>query len=121
MNLYLLVIKTRFPEQLVQQYELLSFSFEYHRHGSGPFHYASENNGLVLEIYPSNETNDLASNNLRIGFEVDDLDRIIEKLKGSSWKIISLPKVTKWGKIAVIEDIDGRKVELKSSKHNSNH
>ncbi|CAL2101708.1 protein of unknown function [Tenacibaculum sp. 190130A14a] len=52
MNLNLLVIRTGDPEKLKEQYELIGHKFDYHRHGNGPFHYASEQNGFVFEIYP---------------------------------------------------------------------
>ena len=52
MKLNLLVLKTHQLEALKEQYEFLGLSFVYHQHGSGPFHYASEQEDFVLELYP---------------------------------------------------------------------
>ena len=49
-SLYLTVIKTiRFPEHL-PFYTAPSLFFEYHRHGTGPFHYSTAGHA-VIELY----------------------------------------------------------------------
>ncbi len=74
MKINLLVIRTENPEILSQQYALLGFIFEHHKHGNGPYHYASENEGQVFEIYPLTKSMVVVDKNLRIGFEVDNLE-----------------------------------------------
>ena len=113
MNLNLLVIRTSNPEILKEQYEKLGFEFDYHQHGNGPFHYASENNGFVFEIYPLTRSMEKADNSLRLGFDIQELKMKIKNLKNSNWKILSEPKKTEWGLTAIIQDLDGRKIELK--------
>jgi len=115
MNINLLVIRTKNPEVLKSQYELLGINFDYHRHESGPFHYASEFNGFVFEIYPLAQSMTGADHSIRLGFEIENLNSKINALEGSNWKIISNPKETEWGLIAIIQDLDGRKIELKES------
>jgi lactoylglutathione lyase len=114
MNLNLLVIRTKEPEKLKNQYELIGHKFDYHRHGNGPFHYASEMNGFVFEIYPLSKSMEKADNSLRLGFEIENLKSKIDELVNSNWVILSELKNTEWGLTTVIQDLDGRKVELKN-------
>jgi lactoylglutathione lyase len=114
MEINLLVIRSENPEKLKNQYEILGHKFEYHQHGNGPFHYASEHGGFVLEIYPLTKSMEKADNSLRIGFEIQDLKAKMEELKNSNWTIVSDVKETEWGVTAVIQDLDGRKIELKN-------
>jgi lactoylglutathione lyase len=48
----------------------------------------------------------------RIGFFVEHLDNLFINLKQNNVKIISLPTQTAYGFTAIIEDLDGRKIEL---------
>ncbi len=110
--LNLIVIKTKEPKFLKSQYELLGLKFEYHRHGNGPYHYASEIDKLVFEIYPLPKSKEIADNTTRLGFKVSEFDILISKLEQANWLIKSKPIQTDWGYSCVIEDLDGRKVEL---------
>ncbi len=114
MRLNLLVIRTLNPEILKEQYKKLGLEFDYHRHGSGPFHYASEQDGFVFEIYPLTKSMEKADNSLRLGFDIQELKTKINDLENSNWKILSEPKETEWGLTALIQDLDGRKIELKN-------
>ncbi len=114
LKLNLLVIRTENPKLLKSQYELLGFDFDYHRHGNGPFHYACEQNGFVFEIYPFTKSMTKADNSLRLGFEIKDLKTKILELSNTDWKILSEPKQTESGLNAIIQDLDGRKIELKN-------
>lgn len=114
MKLNLLVIRTSNPKALAAQYELLGFIFDYHQHGNGPFHYASNKDGFVFEIYPLRKSSMEADNSIRLGAKVENLISTIEKIRSSNWKILSEPRHTDWGFTALVEDLDGRKVELSS-------
>ncbi len=114
MKINLLVIRTSNPEQLKEQYERLGFEFDYHKHGNGPFHYSADSNGFVLEIYPLSKSMEKADNSLRLGFEIKNLKSKINELKNSDWKILSDIKETEWGLVALIQDLDERKIELKN-------
>ena len=114
LNLNLLVIRTKDPQILKEQYELLGFQFEYHQHGNGPFHFASDINGFVFEIYPLTKSMEKADNSIRLGFEIEDLNLKFKELKKSDWIIKSDLIETEWGLTAVIQDLDGRKIELKN-------
>ena len=115
MKLNLLVIRTKNPELLQLQYEKLGFEFDFHRHGNGPFHYASQQDEFVFEIYPLTKSMEKADNSIRLGFEIKNLRSKMDILKDTNWVIKSGLTETEWGFTAVVQDLDGRKIELKSS------
>jgi len=113
LQINLLVIRTSQPESLAKFYELLGMKFQYHRHGNGPFHYAATLNGIVFEIYPLLKKQQEADKSLRLGFTVPKLVELILQLKKNNIEIIKEPTQMEWGYIAIIKDLDGRKIELK--------
>ncbi len=94
----------------------MGHKFDYHQHGNGPFHYASEQDGFVFEIYPLTKSMEKMDNSLRLGFEVENLRSTINEIANSDWKIVRGVKETEWGLIAIIQDLDGRKIELKNKQ-----
>ena len=117
MNINLLVLKTSRPEALASFYGMLGIVFEEQRHDKGPLHYAAEIDGVVFEIYPLPKGRDKADDTVRLGFTVDDLNATVSKLRDAGAKIIQETVVTEWGYGAIVEDWDGRKVELKRIGH----
>lgn len=116
MELNLLVIRTGKPKELSAFYEMLGIVFEYNKHGKGPMHYSGNIGNLLFEIYPLSKSQQEADKMLRLGFEVKNLEELLSKLKGENVKIIQEAENTGYGKIAIIEDIDGRKIELKEKQ-----
>ena len=112
MKIRLIVIKTHKPKELAALYALFGIHFEYHQHENGPHHYAVEGHGTVFEIYPLPKGMTLPDNSIRLGFEVRDLKQVIVALKRKAVKIIAEPAQNAWGYTAVVEDLDGRKIEL---------
>lgn len=112
MKCNLIVIKSNRIEELKTQYELLGLQFLYHQHGNGPFHYSTEIEELVFEIYPLPQSITKPDNTTRLGFSIKDLKTKMTEFEKSNWIISSELKNTKWGWRAVIQDLDGRKVEL---------
>jgi len=108
----LIVIKTNQIDSLKHQYEALGFRFEHHRHGKGPFHYAAQLASCVFEIYPLPPNHDQVAETIRLGFAIENLKAKIPYLEKSNWKILSLPQQSSFGYRAVVQDVDGRKVEL---------
>ncbi len=86
-------------------------NFELHAHGKGPKHYASEAAGFVFEIYPHKNDND-DTRGTRIGFRVNDVDKVVSLLSNSEATIVTDPTDTEWGRRAVVKDFDGHTVEL---------
>ena len=115
MHINLIVIRTKDPKVLAEFYQLMGLEFQYHRHGKGVWHYSATINNVVFEIYPLLKSQQSPDQSLRLGFVVDNLDDLIEKLRSQSVKIISAPQSSEWGYFAVISDPDGRKIELTES------
>lgn len=85
-------------------------SFEQHQHGNGPIHYGCENNGLVLELYPSNTNN--PPTHCRLGIQVKSMESAIKATHDIEAKVVSEPKQSPWGIRGVIELPNRMKLEL---------
>lgn len=107
----LLVIRSPNIDRAVTFYQQMGMLFHRHAHGKGPEHYASEICGFVFEIYPQRNTDDVTTN-ARIGFNVDDVDGVIDLLHKIDATIVMEPTDTAWGRRAVVKDFDGHTVEL---------
>ncbi|HEY9046474.1 MAG TPA: VOC family protein [Ohtaekwangia sp.] len=114
MHINLIVIKTSDIAATARFYESLGIHFEHHRHGQGPLHYAAVLDQVVFEIYPLKES-EVADSTLRLGFTVSNLEQLIEEVRTQNIKIIKEPATTSWGYTCLLEDPDGRKVELKQA------
>lgn len=112
MKINLVVIKTHKIHELHAFYTLLGCQFDYHKHGKGVFHYSTNCDGIVFEIYPLPKTIVETDTTTRLGFEVENLNNLIENLKEKDITILTNPIQTEYGYVAIIEDLDGRKIEL---------
>ena len=113
MKINLIVIRTNDIDKLADFYQKLGIIFQFHQHGKGPFHYAAELAGTVFEIYPLLKNQEKPDNSLRLGFEVESLDNLIASLIKASVEIIKTPTHSEYGYVAIMKDLDGRKIELK--------
>lgn len=64
-------------ERTADVYRLLGFKFVQEQHGSGPRHLAAVNEGMVLEIYPGDDS---VSPGTMLGIDVTDLEGIRARL-----------------------------------------
>ena len=112
MNIRLIVIRTADMQRLVAFYELLGLNWEYHRHGESPFHYSTEVNETVLEIYPLAKEQVGADKNLRLGFGIERFEETMMLLKEKGVRFFSEPREADFGFSAIVIDPDGRKIEL---------
>ena len=117
--LNLLVMRSKVPAQTVEFYEFLGLRFQEEQHGKGPVHWATQGDGVVIEIYPARSP-DEADRGTRLGFELDDIKLVFASLQDQGAKIMSDLKQTQWGLRAVINDPDGRSVELVQKGEPSN-
>ena len=76
----LVVIRTNKLEEQIELYSFFGLSFQYHKHEKGPYHYSTISNDLVFEIYPLSGSQKIADKTTRLGFEVENLDEVLEKL-----------------------------------------
>jgi lactoylglutathione lyase len=116
MRINLVVLKTLRPTDLADFYGQIGVRFELHRHGTGPLHYAATLDNIVFEIYPLPKDKEKSDDTLRLGFTVDNLDDLLLKLRSVGGKIVKDANVTEWGYVAIIEDLDGRRIELTEDK-----
>jgi predicted enzyme related to lactoylglutathione lyase len=113
-QLNLLVILSTDIHRAVSFYKLLGLEFTLHSHGSGPAHYASITQQYVFEIYPeANGT--VSTTDVRLGFLIREIDALVDSLRKASATVISEPRVSEWGRRAVLRDFDGNTVELLDS------
>lgn len=110
-SLNLVVIRSLDIDRAAQFYRLLGLPLEKHRHGAGPLHYAAELGAVVFEIYPGKSEADAATS-VRLGFQVVSLDAVVAALQQVGARIASAPQETEWGRKAVVDDPDGRRIEL---------
>lgn len=110
-QLNLVVLRSPDIHRAVEFYRHLGLEFYLHAHGSGPEHYASEVNGMVFEIYPLGPKSS-PTTGTRIGFRVDDVDRILSVMLETGATVTTEPTDSEWGRRAVIRDMDGHVVEL---------
>lgn len=112
----LIVIRSRDLDRAAEFYAALGLSLKRHSHGSGPLHLASENAGQVFEIYPLGENGESTSA-ARIGFSVPSVDEAYSALLSAGGKEVSAPKLSPWGRRAVICDPDGHRIELTAMRN----
>ena len=110
-RLCLTAIRVADIDRSAQFYSLLGLVFVTHSHGEGPLHYASEEGGVVFEIYPAMPENPISATT-RIGFAVPNTDDAVAALVAGGAQVVAHPKDSIWGRRAVIADPDGYRVEL---------
>lgn len=115
-SLNLIVIKTDNLQGQAEFYRALGIEFDYHKHGNGPYHYASIAGNPTLEIYPLPKNATKPDHTTRLGLVVEQLDVLIADLKSRGITIVSEPTVSEWGYMAIVQDLDGRKIELTERK-----
>ncbi|GEK71535.1 MULTISPECIES: VOC family protein [Halomonas] len=101
----LLVLRCQALEASKRFYERLGFRFVEEQHGDGPLHYASEEAGMVFELYPSREED--VADRTRLGFRVTNLEEIVAHLETVNRHVIADDVVY------IAQDPDGRRVELR--------
>jgi catechol 2,3-dioxygenase-like lactoylglutathione lyase family enzyme len=112
----LLVLRCKDIEVTRRFYEQLGLSFVEEKHGTRPQHYAWESGGFVLELYPAAEGQ--APDNVRIGFSTPLLADLSGNLRHSSdMNIVKQPYAVADRLVMLLEDPDGRKVELSQPLH----
>ncbi|HKX26862.1 MAG TPA: VOC family protein [Blastocatellia bacterium] len=109
--LNLVVIRSADLNRAAGFYEQLGMRPVKERHGDGPEHYSAQLGSTVFEIYPLDGRPPSASS-VRLGFRVTSLDRLVERLVELGARVPMPPRMTAWGRRAVVEDFDGYRIEL---------
>ena len=117
-TLSLLVLRTSHIEDSLAFYQGVGLSLTEEKHGNGPVHYSCQLGETVVEIYPGTPQEILAyrgSGATMPGFRVTSLETTLICLNEIGVQILTPPMMNKWGKRAVIQDPDGRAIELSES------
>jgi catechol 2,3-dioxygenase-like lactoylglutathione lyase family enzyme len=114
-RLNLVVIRSKDINRARNFYETLGLEFSKHRHGKGLEHLASEDREFVFEIYPLTDA-DHPTTSTRLGFSVASCDEVTRRIHDAGYKVRSRPNDAPWGRVAVVEDFDGHKVEITEKK-----
>lgn len=110
-RLNLLMLRVADLERAASFYRLLGMEFIKHAHGTGPEHYACELPGFVFELYRATAEQPVSAST-RFGFAVEGVAALVSELDAASFKILSSPRDSEWGRRAVVVDPDGHRVEL---------
>lgn len=113
-KLALIVLYSQKKEELRCFYEKIGLEFIEERHGKGEYRYSAAIGETTLEIYPLPPNVKITA--IRLGFSLRNMEELLHKLSREGVRIASFPKATPWGKRAVIEDPEGRMVELYEEK-----
>ena len=108
--LNLLVLRCADLEACRRFYELLGLRFSKHAHGSGPEHYAHEDERGVFELYPAAGPGDRTG----LGFGSSELDEVFGRFRDGGYQPQPI-RQNPWGRTFVIRDPDDRRVEVKQT------
>jgi hypothetical protein len=117
-RLNLIVLRCRDIHATRVFYECFEMEFTMHAHGSGPEHFAHEDDRGVFELYPVAEGS--KPDNIALGFSVDDLLAMRDRLVQLGF-VPEPIRDNPWGRTFVVRDSDQRRVELKQTPHDWEH
>jgi hypothetical protein len=117
LSIGLLVLRCNDIEVTRAFYDQLGFVFSLEKHGSGPEHFACERDGFVLELYPSSDRH--PPDKVRFGLALTlSADSSGDILQYPNLKVLRTPDVVGNRLVMLLEDPDGRKVEISQAlKH----
>jgi lactoylglutathione lyase len=102
-------------------YRALGLELEHEDHGEGPVHFATELGGVHFAIYPTDVRGRAparrAVGSSFPGFYVAALDRVTESLRQLGASVLSEHEQMPWGCRVVVEDPDGRAIEVNDRAH----
>ena len=115
LTLGLVVLRSSRIEASLAFYRAIGLSFVEEKHGSGPIHYSYRLGSTVIEIYPGNvqEAQDYrGSGATLLGFNVVSVEAVLDIMKPMGVTVLTAPRSSVWGRRAVVQDPDGRAVEI---------
>jgi len=108
MKINLLVLRCKDIEVTKRFYEKLGFEFIKEQHGKSPVHYSCDVGGVLLELYPLKE--ELPLEQSRLGFSVEL--KYMEAMQNEMLSSYEFDGI----EVMVVQDPDGRKIELKEEE-----
>jgi len=110
-DVYLIVLRCADIEKTKAFYEHFGMKFEKEKHANGPEHFACQDEVGVFELYPSEGPPDHTG----LGLVSDDIEALNLRLKQNRYSPREVRK-TDWGRVFVVRDPDGRRIEVAESK-----
>jgi lactoylglutathione lyase len=109
------------PERVIAFYRAVGVRFEEEDHGDGLLHAATDTGGVHLAIFAAERRGAGAgwrsSGSTFVGFNVGSLDSALASVRGIAGRVLVDHQVRPWGCRAVVEDPDGRAVEINQRGH----
>jgi lactoylglutathione lyase len=109
-SLNLLVLRCGDIERSKSFYENFGLNFVKEQHGNGPAHYSSTDEQGMFELYPSEG---MPPDQTGLGFVSADLDGLHGLLRKNQFAPRDV-RETELGRMFVVRDPDGRRVEVKA-------
>lgn len=113
-ELSLVVLRTADVLKTLLFYRAFGLEFEQECHGQGVIHYACTLGTSTIEIYPlidGSAQSPVQSGATMLGFKVANIDAVLTKLQKIG-TVLPTRESTSRGRRVVLNDPDGRKVEL---------
>ncbi len=102
-------------------YRAIGLELEHEDHGEGPVHFAMELDGVHFAIYPTGQSGRApargAAGSSFPGFYVDALDDVTVSLRRMGARMLTEHEQMPWGCRIVVEDPDGRSIEVNDRAH----
>ena len=109
------------PEKTADFYRAVGIALEDEDHGEGPVHVAAEVGGVHIAIYPAGSSGRAPTvrqgGSSFSGFYVDSLDAVTAELTRLEASLLRGHEEMPWGCRIVVEDPDGRPVEINQRQH----
>ena len=116
-----LVLFAAEPEKTADFYRVAGIALEEEDHGEGPVHFAAEVGGVHVAIYPAGSSGRAPTirqgGSSFPGFYVDSLDAVTAGLTRLEAPLLGGHEEMPWGCRIVVEDPDGRPVEINQRQH----
>jgi lactoylglutathione lyase len=102
-------------------YRTLGLELEHEDHGEGPVHFAMELGDVHFAIYPTEVSGRAparrAAGSSFPGFYVNALDEVTRSLRQMGARVLTEHEQMPWGCRVVVEDPDGRAIEVNDRAH----
>lgn len=118
------VLFSRHVDRTVAFYQALGIEFEREDHGDGLPHDAANLGHIHVAVFPAEPAPATALAPARgepgstfVGFYVPSLEQTVERMAALGCRLLEPHQVRDWGCRAVVEDPDGRAVEVNQRQH----
>ncbi len=118
-SLSLLVLRAEDLDRSLRFYQALGLKFTEEQHGNGPLHHACQLGEAVLELYPGkpgSAPDRRSGGATMIGFRVDSLSQTLLTLAELGVTVLTAPSPSSTPSRAVVEDPDGRAIEIRGKE-----